>query len=334
MLLLGIDIGGTSVKGLLANGFAKAGDMPQPNGGLLVSLATGRSAPYRWPSPTQLSDAVAEVIAQLQEQSAVGASPTSRSFTEQLAAGTVRLGLCAPGLIDPQSGAVSRCINIPAMEGANILAVVREGICRGLAPASKVDAANLILPHTLVSDALATAIDWHHQHPTEQQGRTVCIVLGTGVGAAVLDAGVPVVITGRSAGHVGQMDVTLDDGSPAPIGPDGGAGSLEAYIGLPALLARYGPNLRSAVTDWTGSEPPIRALVRSIRIVTAMYRPQRIVLLGGVAILLAQHLPVIDAAVRTNLTSLAQPGWKLLMADDDLHAARGAARAARSAWPG
>jgi len=329
MLLLGIDIGGTSVKGVLAGTIVDASYGARPQSGALVTIATARSSPYGRPSPTQLSGAVAEVISHLHKQSALGIGPPPRSFVEQLSAGTVRLGLCAPGLIDPQSGAVSRCINIPALEGANILDVVREGICRGLGPACKIEAASLTLPHTLISDAQATAIDWHHQHPTEQQGRTVCIVLGTGVGAAVLDAGVPVVITGRSAGHIGQMDVTLDDGGTAPIGPDGGAGSLEAYIGVPALVTRYGPDLQRAVLAWTESEPPVRALVRSIRIVTAIYRPQRIVLLGGVAMLLAPHLRIIDAATRTNLTSLAQVGWKLLMADDDLHAARGAARAAR-----
>ena len=326
MLLLGIDIGGTRTKGVLVRRLADAGTVKEL--APLDTLATARSSPYRHPSSAQLSSAVAEVISTLHERSASAIRTPPGNFADQLFSGAVRLGLCAPGIIDPLSGAVSRCINIPSLEGANILDVVREGICRGLAADCKLDPLTLILPHTLVSDAQATAIDWHHMHPAEQQGRTVCIVLGTGVGAAVLDAGVPVVITGRSAGHIGQMDVTLDDRQPVPLGPDGGAGSLEAYIGLPALLSRYGADLQRAVTSWTVHEPPIRALVRSIRIVTAIYRPQRVVLLGGVALLLAPHLPAIDAATRTNLTSLAQPGWKLLLADDDLHAARGAARSA------
>ena len=44
--------------------------------------------------------------------------------------------------------------------------------------------------------------------------------------------------------------------------------------------------------------------------------------------LLRPLLPRIDAAVHLRLTNLAKPNWKLLVADDDLHAARGAARAA------
>ncbi|MBV9490447.1 MAG: MFS transporter, partial [Verrucomicrobia bacterium] len=59
------------------------------------------------------------------------------------------------------------------------------------------------------------------------------LALGTGVGAAVLDDGVPLRVDGDSPGHLGQIDVSLDDR--APIGPDGGAGSLEGYLGVPAI---------------------------------------------------------------------------------------------------
>src|SRR5258708_31988407 len=67
-------------------------------------------------------------------------------------------------------------------------------------------------------------------------GRLLCLALGTGVGACVIDEGTFLHVSGESPGHFGQLDVSLED--PAPIGPDGGAGSLEAYIGAAALAAR------------------------------------------------------------------------------------------------
>ncbi len=57
------------------------------------------------------------------------------------------------------------------------------------------------------------------------------ISLGSGVGMSVLDDGVPLAVDENSPGHLGQINVSLD--SNPPIGPDGGAGGLEAYIGAP-----------------------------------------------------------------------------------------------------
>jgi hypothetical protein len=57
------------------------------------------------------------------------------------------------------------------------------------------------------------------------------------VGASVLDEGGKFLhVSGESPGHFGQLDVSLE--TDPPIGPDGGAGSLEAYIGTAALIAR------------------------------------------------------------------------------------------------
>ena len=54
----------------------------------------------------------------------------------------------------------------------------------------------------------------------------------------VLDDGVPLFIEGASPGHLGQVDCSIE--GDFVIGPDGGSGSLEGYIGVPALIKRYG----------------------------------------------------------------------------------------------
>ena len=52
---------------------------------------------------------------------------------------------------------------------------------------------------------------------------------GTGVGASVVDGnGQFLHVSGETPGHFGQLDVSLETN--APIGPDGGKGSLEALV--------------------------------------------------------------------------------------------------------
>lgn len=318
MVLLGIDIGGTSVKAVIARVRGDGADGEAGRAGDLEVLAVGRSAAYRKPSSRELATAAAGAVAQLLE--------TGDLLTAAAMDGTLRLGVCVPGIVDAETGVVNRSVNLPSLVGHSITDLLHGVVAKAVKGTPGVEA-----PIALVSDALATALDWHHSHVDEQSGRTLCVVLGTGVGASVLDDGVPVMVTGKSAGHIGQMDVSLSDLDTVPVGPDGGEGSLEAYIGLPALTAAYGHNLREAVAEWDGTEPPVRALVRAIRIGIAMYRPDRVVLVGGVGLLLRPVLPTIDEAVRLRLTNLAKPHWQLMLGDDDLHAARGAARAALGA---
>ncbi|NJM75864.1 MAG: hypothetical protein HC852_08885 [Acaryochloridaceae cyanobacterium RU_4_10] len=134
----------------------------------------------------------------------------------------------------------------------------------------------------------------------------------------VLDDGAPLRITDGGSGHIGQIDVSLT--SDAPIGPDGGRGGLEAYLGVRAIIS-HGSIERAFEKD----AAPTLALARAIRIAHAIYRPNQIVLLGGIGIRIPSLEP-IEAAVREHLTTIAHPRWHLLRGDDDHHAARGAAR--------
>ena len=69
--------------------------------------------------------------------------------------------------------------------------------------------------------------------------------------------------------------LTLRDANTGkPIGPDGGAGSLEAYIGVPALMRQYG-SMDAFFGRLQIMDAPMQALARAIRICHAIYRPQQ-----------------------------------------------------------
>ena len=223
------------------------------------------------------------------------------------------LACARPGLFDAEQRKITFAINVPGIEGIPIDRLVPEAIDL-----------DFTHPTKFCNDGQATALDviesWRIR------GRLLVLTLGTGIGISVQDDGVPLLIEGESSGHFGQIDVSID-GHPV-IGPDGGAGGLEGYLGVAALKAEYGPDVSSAVAKFTGDEPPMLALVRAIRIAHAIYRPEHICLCGGVGIRLKHLIPKLKESVGTRLTSLARPGWTLTAGDDDFHAARGAARMA------
>jgi predicted NBD/HSP70 family sugar kinase len=220
------------------------------------------------------------------------------------------VGLCVPGLFDKDSRTISMAVNVPGLVGIsrddlvpNALGLIVDGRAR------------------ILNDASAAA---HDIYSTRQmRERLLVIALGTGVGSAVLDDGKPLVVEEGTPGHLGQIDVSVP--GIEVVGPDGGAGGLEGYIGVAALRRRYGSDVSAAVATFRGEEPPMLALVRAIRIAHAIYRPHHICLCGGIGIRLRHLLPVLRKKIEAKLTSLARPGWTFTAGDDDFHAARGAA---------
>ncbi len=150
--------------------------------------------------------------------------------------------------------------------------------------------------------------------------------MGTGVGAAVFDEGVPLIVDGESPGHIGQVDVSVE-GEPV-IGPDGGAGTLEGYMGVPALIKKYEADVPAILNRLGPDDAAIKALVRAIRICHAIYVPDHVALTGGLGIRMGHLLPMIRKLVEKDLTSIARPGWTFITGKDDFHAARGIARMA------
>jgi glucokinase len=256
-------------------------------------LWTGQSGRYERPDTQQLTRALRE---------AAGGRATRAEG----------VGLCVPGLLDESRQAVALSVNVPGLNGVNLSVLIGMALGEGLGRVR------------VVSDAIATGYDIWAQR--RLKGRLLVLALGTGIGAAVLDEGEPLKVEGESPGHIGQMDVSIE-GEPV-IGPDGGAGSLEGYLGTAALMARYGKDMGAIVKGFRGDEVPMRALARAIRIAHAMYRPGHVVLAGGIGIRLGHVLPTLRQIIETNLTSVARPGWTLTVGDSDYHAAMGVARMA------
>lgn len=295
---LGLDIGGTSIKAAAL----------EPDG----SAVTARSDPYARPSPDELRAALLCVVRRLRD---VGAR-----------IGLIRsVGLCAPGLYDPRTRSITRSVNVPALEGLRLPDLLRKAIDPRL-PEPR-----------YVTDAHAAALDYRLGLEQPLQGRLLAISLGTGVGGCVLDDPPtpgelprPLHVSGTSPGHLGQVELAIADADGSvPLGPEGVPGVVEAYLGLPALVRRFGADpdqLARSLGSLTPDALPFRALVRLLRITHAIYRPQHIALLGGVGLMLAPVLGPVRQAVAQSLTTLARPGWTLAPARNAYHAALGAAR--------
>jgi predicted NBD/HSP70 family sugar kinase len=220
-------------------------------------------------------------------------------------------GICVPGLLDRERRMITLSVNVPGLTDMVLDDLVRRALGEGIR--------NL----QIINDAVATATDVIQSKGLK--GRVVSIALGTGVGMGVLDDGVPLTVEGASPGHIGQVDVSVD--GDVPIGPDGGAGSLEGYMGVPALTLRYG-SMQSFYESAKLADAPIRALARAIRICHAIYRPNHVVLVGGVGTRMKHLVGGLKQLVDRNLTSIALKDWTLGAGDHDFHAALGAARLA------
>lgn len=257
---------------------------------------TARSDPYHRPSFQQLAAAIAQAAAR--------------------AGGAVdRIGLCVPGIPDASRQRIVYAANMPALHEVSLHELIQASIGAS-APAPIV-----------VNDANATGFDiYSTRKPT---GRLLVIAIGAGVGASVIDDGKPLFVEGDSAGHVGQMDISIE-GVPV-VGPDGGAGGLEGYIGASALRTYYGSNPAGKIRP---GDPAFAAIVKLIRVCHAFYRPQHIVLAGGLGIRLGHLLSDLRKGIENRLTVLARKDWTIACGDSDFHAASGAARVAASeTWP-
>src|SRR4051812_13912472 len=211
------------------------------------------------------------------------------------------VGICVPGMRDLVKRSVIQSVNLPALNGLLLDGLVADAV--GGTPAHV----------EICSDSTATAYDIYASQKLD--GRLCCLALGTGIGAAVLDDGVPLMVDGESPGHLGQMDVSIE-GVPV-IGPDNGAGSLEGYLGSPALVKRYGPDMAKNLANFTADDPPMKALARTIRICHALYVPQHVALAGGIGIRMKHLIPTLRRMVDENLTRIARKDWTLTCGEDE-----------------
>ena len=261
------------------------------DGSRQVSCAISQS--YRRPDSTRLFGCLDDLTSQL-----------------GLSGGDAKgVGLCVPGVRSQCGTHIEYAANVPGLMGVQFDTLVER---LGLGE----------LPFVMTSDAAAASHDAIER--LGLSGRVVVLSIGAGVGMAVLDDGVPVIHTDGGAGHIGQIDVSLGENS--PTGPDGGRGSLEAYIGATALQERFGKDILEPAQAFNHDPAPLLALSRAIRIIHVMYRPDTIALVGGLGHRLRDTQ--LAAFVQDQLSSLAKTDAKIVYGLDDYHAARGAAKVA------
>lgn len=263
-------------------------------GGTSVKLAFLDGNGVSTSRTTEYSGATAGEIVRL-----LAAALPDRSRTAQT------VGLCVPGRLDPTRTHIVQSIHLPGLEMTPLADMVSEAV------------GSTVTPY-IASDAHAAAHDfWATKSPS---GRLLSISMGTGVGACVLDEGRPLLVSGESPGHFGQVDVTMESQS-APR-------TLEWYVGAKRLHVEFGQDIAGAIARFDRSSSPLRALARALRIAHAIYRPDSIALLGYVGMQFKACRSHLEAEIREGLTSVAKPGWSLDFGVSPFHAAIGAARLA------
>jgi len=135
------------------------------------------------------------------------------------------LGICSPGPIDHQAGMVMDPPNIPGLHNT---------------PLRQMLAGRLNLPVSLEHDAKAAALGEFYYGAGRGERSMVYIVVGTGVGAAIIIDGQLYRGMHNSAGEVGHT--TLDQHG--ELCSCGSRGCVETYMSGPWLARRYGRALK------------------------------------------------------------------------------------------
>ena len=150
----------------------------------------------------------------------------------------VAVGVGAPGPVDHLSGDLLTLVNLPGISNS---------------PFGRVLAERLSTPVVLDHDAKAAALGEFHYGAGRERDSMIYIVIGTGVGAAIIYQGKLIYGEGKSAGECGHM--TVD-----PKGRQchcGSRGCLETYASGPALSKVYAA---AAGEKISGAEVSARAL--------------------------------------------------------------------------
>ncbi len=130
------------------------------------------------------------------------------------------VGIGAPGLLDPVSGDLYTLLNLPGISNTPFRAILQD---------------KLSLPVKLDHDAKVAALGEFHFGAGRDRDSMIYIVIGTGVGAAIIYQGSLIYGESNSAGESGHMTVDPN----GRLCHCGSRGCLETYAGGPALVKTY-----------------------------------------------------------------------------------------------
>jgi len=141
-----------------------------------------------------------------------------------------RVGVCSPGPLDHTTGILYDPPNLTGWRNVPFAALLSK----------QVD-----LPVLLEHDAKATALAEFHLGAGRGARSMALIIVGTGIGAAIIVDGKLYRGPNNSAGEVGHITVDLN----GPICTCGSNGCVESYAGGPAIMRAYAYATRIAVSS-------------------------------------------------------------------------------------
>jgi glucokinase len=210
---LGIDLGGSKYKCGLIS--------PEWN-----IIARCEEPTHALEGPIQAADRIAASVREALTSLPAGARVT-------------RVGICCPGPIEHRTGVIVEPANLTGWRNVPFATMLSE----------RLD----LLPVSLEHDAKATALGEFH-FGAGRGTRSMClIIVGTGIGAAMVVDGNLYRGEHNSAGEIGHFTVNLD----GPICSCGSQGCVETYASGPAIMNAYAYATRKKVES---AEEIVRAV--------------------------------------------------------------------------
>jgi glycyl-radical enzyme activating protein/glucokinase-like ROK family protein len=137
------------------------------------------------------------------------------------------LGICSPGPVDDETGSLIDPPNLAGLHNAPLRQMLSQ---------------RLKIPVRLEHDAKATALGEYYYGAGQGEGSLVYIIIGTGVGAAIIEDGRLLRGKYNSAGEIGH--VTLDRNG--ELCSCGSLGCVETFMSGPWLARRYLKTLQAS----------------------------------------------------------------------------------------
>lgn len=198
------------------------------------------------------------------------------------------VGIAAPGPLDPVSGDLHTLVNLPGISNT---------------PFGRKLQQRLRLPVKLDHDAKAAALGEFHYGVGRERGSMIYIVIGTGVGAAIIYEGRLIYGEGNSAGECGHMTVDPN----GHLCHCGSRGCLETYTSGPWLARHYAQ--ASGNESVSGAEVTRRAIAGDPTAIAVLHQAGRAL---GIAVASMAMMINIEQFVIGG--SVAGAGELLLMA--------------------